>query len=381
MKHFRNILLILGFGAILLMPLPMELLSRHADIGLSGVTDEAAPPSMDTEALMDGSLQSGLDSYVSSELPGRDLMIKLRNQALFSVFDISPNSNIIIGKDHDLFEEEYISKYEKVYPPAEESYVRELCDDLTYISDKLEEQGKELYIFITPTKVRYYEEDVPDTFRAGAAFTDMPGNHEIFTKVLSEYDLKVYDSIAYIDTIKEGFDYPLYYRTGTHWSWPLATAVTIDLTAWLDEQSSYSFTPGTMECREVSAPVYPDADIFDSLNLFEESYDRPYYEAVFSAAPQEGERPSLFCRGGSFMGQSLTTLINSGYFDSFTYVENTNAFRNDLTAPVTFSDYSELDLAAALEEADVVILEVNEAHIPTMSFGLIEYIMEHPEVL
>ena len=81
------------------------------------------------------------------------------------------------------------------------------------------------------------------------------------------------------------------------------------------------------------------------------------------------------------MGQSLTTLINSGYFDSFTYVENTNAFRNDLTAPVTFSDYSELDLAAALEEADIVILEVNEAHIPTMSFGLIEYIMEHPEVL
>ena len=81
------------------------------------------------------------------------------------------------------------------------------------------------------------------------------------------------------------------------------------------------------------------------------------------------------------MGQSLTTLIRNGYFSGFTYVENTNIFRDDLTSFETFSDYSEMDLAAELDAADIVIFEVNEAHIPSMGFGIIEYIMEHPEVL
>lgn len=381
MKLFRNILMILGFTGILAMPYFFDRIGSRLGISLSGVTEAAAAPQFTSEALMDGSLQSELDSYVTEEMPGRDVMIKVRNQSIFSAFEKSPNQNIVIGKNDNLFEDEYVCKYEKIYPPAEEAYVRELCDNLTFIRDRLSESGKEMYIFITPTKVRYYEEDVPDRFKAGAAFTDMPGNYEIFKEVLSDYDLKVYDSISYIDTIKDSFRYRLYHRTGTHWSWPLGTQVIIDMAAWLDEESSFSFSKGQMECVEVPEPVYPDADIFDSLNLFLEPYDAPYYQANFTCEPHEGERPRLFCRGGSFMGQSLTTLIRNGYFSGFTYVENTNIFRDDLTSFETFSDYSEMDLAAELDAADIVIFEVNEAHIPSMGFGIIEYIMEHPEVL
>ena len=381
MNKFRNLIIILGFAAILCMPPVLGKLSSVLGISLSGVTESTEPPKLSTQGLMDGSLQSSLDSYVSQELWGRDLMIKLRNQAIFSIFNVSPNENIVIGKNKDLFEDEYISKWEKVYPPAEEAYVRELCDDLTYIRDRLSEKGKEFYVFITPTKVRYYEEDVPDKYRKGAAFSDMPGNYEIFRDVLSEYDLKVYDSISYIDTIKEGFPYRLYHRTGTHWSWPLATTVVTDLASWLDSESSFSFAKGSAEFSEVPEPMYPDADIFDSLNLFEAPYDAPYYQALFTCEPHEGQRPNLFCRGGSFMGQSLTTLINSGYFNEYTYVENTNIFRNSLTSFETFSDYAQMDLKAELEKADIVIFEVNEAHIPTMGFGIIEYIMDNPEVL
>ena len=381
MNKLRNIVIILGFAAILLMPPFLGGLSKRLGIQLSGVTEAEGLPSPSLEGLMDGSLQSDIDSYVSQELWGRDLMIKLRNQAIFSIFNVSPNGNIVIGKNKDLFEDEYISKWEKIYPPADEAYVRKLCDDLTYIRDRLAEKGKEFYIFITPTKVRYYEEDVPETYISGAAFSEMPGNYEIFKEVLSEYDLKVYDSISYIDKIKDGFPYKLYHRTGTHWSWPLATTVVLDLADWLDRESSFSFAAGSAEFVEVPEPLHPDADIFDSLNLFEKPYDAPYYQALFSCEPHEGERPNLFCRGGSFMGQSLTTLINSGYFNEYTYVENTSIFRNSMTSFETFSDYSQMDLKAELEKADIVIFEVNEAHIPTMGFGIIEYIMEDPDIL
>ena len=86
-------------------------------------------------------------------------MIKVRNQLIFTLYSKSPNENIVIGKNNNLFEKEYVLKYEKVYPPADKEYVVDLCDKIAVIQDKLEAKGKELYLFITPTKVRYYEED------------------------------------------------------------------------------------------------------------------------------------------------------------------------------------------------------------------------------
>ncbi len=367
-------------GLIFLLPSSASYLNGRLGTTLSGVTNASSDPVFSIERLMDGSYQSDLDSYVTATLPGRDLMVRVRNQIIFSVFDKSPNDNIIIGKNKNLFEEEYISKYEKVYPPADSEYISSLIEDLLYIRDKLEERGKEFYIFITPTKVRYYEEDVPEIFIRSSNFSDMTGNYEIFTEALETTDLKVYDSIAYIDTIKDDFPYPLYHKTGTHWSWPLATAVVLDLAAWLNEESRYDLTSGSMEVTEAEGPVYPDSDIYDSLNVFSAPYDTPYYSVSYQGAELSGERPNLFCRGGSFMGQSLTTLINSGYFNEYTYVENTNIFYDTLSAAKTFSDYSELDIKKELDKADIVIFEVNESHIPTMGFGIVEYITEHPEI-
>lgn len=70
-------------------------------------------------------------TYFSEHLPGRDLMIKVRNQAIYSLYDKSPNKNTIIGKNKNLFEEEYVSKYVRVYPPVKEEKARQLCDSQT----------------------------------------------------------------------------------------------------------------------------------------------------------------------------------------------------------------------------------------------------------
>ena len=89
MKLFRNILMILGFTGILAMPYFFDRIGSRLGISLSGVTEAAAAPQFTSEALMDGSLQSELDSYVTEELPGRDVMIKVRNQSIFSAFEKS----------------------------------------------------------------------------------------------------------------------------------------------------------------------------------------------------------------------------------------------------------------------------------------------------
>ena len=135
MKKIRTFCLLFGFAAVMLMP---ALLGRWASrFALSGVSETAAFPDLTMEGILSGSLQETLNTWYSEHLPGRDLMIKLRNQAIFSLFAKSPNSNIVIGKDNVLFEKEYILKYEKYYPPVTREYTEELCGKLTQIQDKL----------------------------------------------------------------------------------------------------------------------------------------------------------------------------------------------------------------------------------------------------
>lgn len=386
MKKLRNYILILGFAAVLILPLLLRNVNNR--FGLTGVSSQTEFPELSKQGIMDGSVQENINTYFSENLPGRDLMIKVRNQLIFSLYAKSPNENIVIGKNNNLFEKEYVLKYEKVYPPATEEYVRDLCDKLTTIQDKLHKNGKELYLFITPTKVRYYEEDVPDIYRIAVNFGNQTGNYEILTSALKDYDFKVYDSIPFINgyaKTKAGENMPLYYKTGSHWTWVVGAEVASDFTRFLSENSKFSFPDTRVDYFPVEAPIHPDSDIFLTFNIFTKPYDS-YYTANMAVedsplALDPSDKPNLFCRGGSFMGQTLTFLINNQMFNKDTYVENTLVCRERFSQSNSFSDYAELNLKEELKQADIVILEVNEAHIPTMSFGLIDYLAENPQLL
>ena len=377
MQKIRTYFLILGFTAILFLPI---LLKTKDNVQLSGVSEAVILPSFNLKGIWDGSFQETVETYYSENLPGRELMIKLRNQTIFSLFGKSPNKHIIIGKDHVLFELEYVLKYEKFYPSITEEFAQDLCSKLAAIQEQLKARGKEMYIFITPTKVRYYESYLPDRYLPSNHFSDSLGNYEVFSEALKQYHLPVYDSIPYINNLAQTADFPLFYKTGTHWSWILSTEVTKDFLRFLNENSQYTFPDLKMDYFPIPEPLPPDADIFHSLNLLIPPYDT-YYGIRITPEFQAEERPNLFCRGGSFMGQTIGSLINNGYFNKDTYIENTEVSHNQFSESTIFSDYSELALKQEFDQADIIIFEVNESHIPVMSFSLIDYLTEHPEFL
>ncbi len=381
MKKLGNYLFIIGFAAILFMPVILKY--GGARYGLSGVSTAAEFPEINRKGILDGTVQDMAGTYFSEHLPGRDLMIKVRNQMIYSLYDKSPNKNIIIGKNKNLFEEEYVSKYVRVYPPVKEEKVRQLCDSLTAIRDALALRGKEFYVFITPGKARYYEEDVPDLYYYAAPFKEREGNYEVFTRVLNDYDLAVYDSIPFLNEYGSNAPVPLFPKTGTHWTRVTGAYVADDFKCFLGEHSRFKFPDMRISYAPSETPVSPDSDLFDAFNVFSKPYDTYYSVEVETeaAANEQEEKPRLMCRGGSFMGQTIYYLIRGGLFGGDLYVENTDVYRDNYSSHEIFSDYSELDLKQALEETDIVIFEVNEAHIPVMGFGIIEYLEEHPEIL
>ncbi|MBQ9421191.1 MAG: hypothetical protein IJU30_05500 [Lachnospiraceae bacterium] len=457
MNTKRNYILILGLAAVLCMPLFFACANRalgrsdelhgvafgtqeEAGNAGGGSGDSTSGDASDStsgggiigmilgsdtaKGLMDGSTQSGWDSLISERIPARATLLKSRNQGIFSVFNQSPNAGVLLCPDGQLMEREYVYKYEKIYPPAAESEVRAQCDKLAAIRDRLRARGKELYLFITPTKPRYYEDSIPESLRKMQAFPDRPGNYEVLKEVLGDYDFEVFDSIAYIDAlIRDGSDevlqFPLYQQTGTHWTWPLGLKVALGFADFLRERSAWSVPMGAEVIGKADAPVFPDADLYDILNIYTPAWGN-YFNADIVvdevAAPDSGTaiktaeelggvadgaavtpddaenagravahtgRADMLVRGGSFLGQTISPLINHGFFGHCMYLENTKVYSEDWPNGGTFTSYDELEpaLSAQLKETDILILEINEAHVPTMSFGFIDWLYEHPEAL
>lgn len=84
------------------------------------------------------------------------------------------------------------------------------------------------------------------------------------------------------------------------------------------------------------------------------------------------------------MGQSLYALIQSGVFGKDVQLENNYYFTDQYQFSHTlssFTSYEEMDLDTLLGQSDILVLEVNEAFIHTMSWGFIDYLLENPQYL
>lgn len=79
----RRVLSFLAAG-ILLLYTPVFLSGADETYRLSGVTEAKEVPAFTLSNVWDGSFQDGLDDYVQTKLPGRPLMVRLRNSLTFS---------------------------------------------------------------------------------------------------------------------------------------------------------------------------------------------------------------------------------------------------------------------------------------------------------
>lgn len=94
------------FAVTLLVPLYGTFLDEK--VVLSGVTSSVEKEEANLETIGDGRYQTYLNIRWENEFPGRKALLKLRNQVFYSLFKVSPNENVVIGKDGYLFEPSYI---------------------------------------------------------------------------------------------------------------------------------------------------------------------------------------------------------------------------------------------------------------------------------
>lgn len=379
LRQARQMITIVAAALVLASPLLLK--KSDERLALDGVENTARFPDFSAEKLVDGSAQSEFETYVQQHLPGKPFMVRLRNEITFSALHTVSNINYSMNRDRNLFSWENVSYYLQYFAPISEDGTRELIEKLERLEELFRAHGKQMYIFITPNKVRYMADELPWVDTAMAP-KQGPGNYERLTAGLAASDLKWFDSIAYINEHRQEFDLrvPLFYRTGLHWSVYVGNMVGNAFGEYLEKESGYRLPEISVSAQPCEEPVYPDADSFEVFNTLEKPYDS-YYEPVIETVDPTTDAPGFLCRGGSFMGQSLSVLIRNHYFGKNVSMENRQIFTDEFENVVPFTDYDAVDMREYLKDIDLVVLEVNETAVSDMSFGFIDYVLEHPEIL
>lgn len=378
-SFISSMLFVLVFFLLLLYPLAGSLIDQS--VSLSGVTETEDPVICSAETVMDGSYQSSLNTWIENHFWGRSAMIKLRSQMLYSFLNESPNRNVVIGKDRYLYEPGYIN-WELGIFHAEEGYYTDLVDKLESLQELLNQNGKELFLFITPSKAYFYQDQIPRYYNL---MKTEKKDLELFFEELSQSSLLYFDSTTYIESYSgDGIDAPVFYPTGIHWSFPWAQYAAKGFSEYITENSKWNLSTLKQNVYAEDEPEWPDADLYQSLNLISEPKGITYYGSELTVV-EDWDHPNVFMRGGSFMGQSLSGLVRAGVFGENVHLENNNCFSemyNNLQVLESRRDYDAIgELPQLMAEMDILILEVNEAAIGDMSFGFIDYLLEHPDYL
>lgn len=370
------------FGLVMLSPW-LSLLRPSQS--MEGAFVEAGRPELTKKGVADGSWQADMGTYFSDHMPGREYMIKAKNQLVYEAFHNTPAPRVVIGKDNVLFSRSVLELWYQLTGPTTDEFMEELGTTIEDFTALMEKQGMQTAIFITPSKARYYQDYVPDLFAKTALPRDPEASaYEKLKLVLEPMELPVFDSIEWLEARRQGEELdglPLFNTTGMHWTRTVGAKVGAALGEFLEAELGYELADLSVDSEPVAEPEYPDADLAGIMNMYTsltDTYTRPVI-TVTGQPENPADAPSILCRGGSFMGQSLAQLILNGCFEKDIYMENTQYFTERFGSVTPFTEYDQVDLKMAFEDIDIVLLEVNEASIDVMGFGFMEYVLEHQE--
>lgn len=345
-------------------------------VSLHGENEHAEKPVLHKEQLLNGDYQSAFEDYATESMKIRNLLIPLRNQITYSIFSSSPNTNIVIGKDKELYEEEYIDFETQIYAPLSSEEIRQLVEKLEFIKRGLGKKGKKLFIFVTPSKGEVYAENIPDKYLVMAPKEKADSSYKLFVDALEDTDICYYDSVPYVNKLKEEADFRVFPKTGTHWSGVTAQMCAKELADSMEEQLNINLPEIEVTYERCDHPVHPDADIYNLLNLISSPHEE-YYEGHMIVTDDSKDDHTIFLRGGSFMGTSVNALLQNSFFTNSYYLENTNIFCTDELYSGYFDSYEQLEVKEMLDRSDILFLEVNEEAIFKMSFGFIDYLLDN----
>ena len=240
--------------------------SVSSDNSLEGVFEVSRKPVLSITSFMNGEFQEEYRQY-TEDLPGlKGSLVRIRNQFDYSLFSIPHAKKIISGKQGYLFGEENIMAYMGNDFPGEH-YLNVKIKELKQFQDELWNSKKILLLLIiTPDKASFFPEMIPDRFTKKKKAKN---NYAYCSEEVEKAGINVIDFNKWFILAKDSSRYPLFARTGMHWSSYGALLAADSMFRYLNRKLEVRLPELVIDTIELSRfPKDEDDDIRRTMNLF-----------------------------------------------------------------------------------------------------------------
>ena len=271
---------------------------------LGGYFDRIDAPKFSWAGLWNSDFQPELERYLTDRLGFRPWLVRWRNQLAYSTTGKILSGDVQMGKDQNIFQRGPIGVYmgRRYLGEAEIAF---RAKRLRRVQDSLRAHGTQLLFLLAPGKARIVPQYLPDSCEANRY--SHTTNYSTVCEQFAKYGVNTLDATALAERWRDaGAPYPLFTRTGTHWSGYLVARVADTLFHRVESLTGRDLPdfgaqgPPTVVTRAEDLR-YTDNDLGELINLAIDipPYPTAYPNVVFK--PEQGkQRANMLIIGDSF---------------------------------------------------------------------------------
>ena len=311
--------------------------------------------------------QEGQEAYIRDHFGLRPFMVRFYNELFDRLFGEYQANGVIMGKDGYLFEENYL------LAASGQDYIgldsiNELVQTLGLVQRDLMKSGKKLLVCIAPGKGSFYPDKMPDAYHYNGS---TGRNYPEFARYLIAEKIPLFDVQDWFLKMKATAPYPLYPKTGIHWSsygeYLVADSLIKQVSALSQKQLP---SLKLLRIEQDNKPRDRDDDIELGMNLLRNLPDFKMAYPKFKVQPMKAgqKAPRVLVIGDSFYYGMYNWGMMQHVFagGEFWYYNHERLVPGKATAFIEdIRDY-----AKEVQQFDVVVVLLTEANLPRFGFGM-----------
>lgn len=314
---------------------------------LNGVYYEPKETKLSINNLRSGSFQKNLEENLRYNFGFREALIPLYNQYLWDFYHKSSNYTVKVGKDDWLFGWDDVANYYQgaKYRYGDDKNVTKAHLDreasrMYKVQHILDEYGIFIFVSLLPSKAFVFPEYLPET-----QDTTRESFHAItyYPHLFDSLGINYINVQKIFEDQKGRVDYPLFPKTGMHWS-HIAAEHAFDTTLrYIEHAGHMKLLHYTFSEPYVGEPKSPDTDLESILNLMRPIKPNTNYYADVTVVPDiTASFPTFLVIGDSFFW-NISGSVPLGYLFrryQFWYYNSTVYFNDQHkhTSEVDFLD-------------------------------------------
>ncbi len=338
------------------------------DIELDGNTDKPTISELNWHNWINGVYQKKAEAVATENIGYRGAATRLRNQIDYSFFNLAHSDKAIVGNGNILFDKWYLDAWTgRTF--IGKDFIDIKLHKLKMVQDTLKNLGTDLVFILAPNKADFFEEDIPAYYKQ-KRFAE--NNYSYLAKRSEELKIDFIDLNKYFLSIKNTSRFPLYPKSGIHWS-NYGSYIALDtILNYIETVKNTNLNDIYIDSLEIAEfPREPDYDIGKNINLLFEipQWKMAYPKLRFEDNP---DKPKL----------KMLVSADSYYFNIYNYKFTEHLFANNAfwyyahwVYPEMYSETTEstnLDLRKEIEDKDIVLMMVTSRFMHNIDWLLIE---------